>query len=97
MTIIGTAGDGETALAILREELPDFVTMDITMPRVDGQACLDAMLRIRKETKVLVISALSDPQTGLLALKKGAKGFLAKPIKEDTLVEEVSHILGRSP
>lgn len=94
MELVGSAPDGETALGIFRRTLPDLVTMDITMPKMDGLACLEEMLRIKPDTKVLVISALSDPQTGLSALKKGARGFLSKPIKAETLIEEVQHILG---
>ncbi|MBI3394807.1 MAG: response regulator [Spirochaetia bacterium] len=96
MTLVGTAGDGETALTIFRQHLPDLVTLDITMPKMDGLACLDAMMQIKKDTKVLIISALSDQHTGLLALKKGARGFLPKPITEALLLEEVRRIAGAS-
>jgi two-component system, chemotaxis family, chemotaxis protein CheY len=93
MTIVGTAGDGEAALEIFKREQPDFVTMDITMPKMDGLECLSRMMSLNPNVKVLIISALSDPQTGLDALKRGARGFIHKPIREETLVEEVSLIL----
>lgn len=95
MTLVGTAGDGEKAIELFKQFQPDFVTLDITMPKMDGLACLDEMMRINRDAKVLVISALSDPENGLQALKKGAQGFLSKPITEGALLEEVQRISGR--
>jgi two-component system chemotaxis response regulator CheY len=93
LTLVGCAGDGESALSIFRKELPDVVTLDITMPKMDGLTCLDQIIRIKPETKVLVISALKDPATGLQALKKGAAGFLPKPFTAQELHEEIRAIL----
>jgi len=95
MTLVGTAADGEQALTLFKQHNPDFVTLDITMPKMDGLACLDEIMRINSATMVLVISALTAPEMGLLALKKGAKGFMQKPITEASLLEEVQRISGR--
>jgi two-component system, chemotaxis family, chemotaxis protein CheY len=86
---VGTAGDGESALLLFREHLPDIVTLDITMPKMDGLSCLDSIMKIKPDTKVLVISALKDPATGILAIKKGAKGFLPKPFTQKELRDEM--------
>ncbi|MHC6203866.1 response regulator transcription factor [Breznakiellaceae bacterium SP9] len=93
-TLVGTAPDGESALAIFKAQLPDLVTLDITMPKMDGLACLEAMLKIKPDAKILIVSALNDPATGLAALKKGAKGFLAKPFTALQLQTEIDNILG---
>ncbi|MDR2072484.1 MAG: response regulator [Spirochaetaceae bacterium] len=93
-TLVGTAADGEAALRIFSQSLPDLVTMDITMPRMDGLTCLDKMLAIKPDVKILVISALKDPVTGLQALKKGAVGFLAKPFTAAELQKEIEEVLG---
>jgi two-component system chemotaxis response regulator CheY len=90
LQLVGTAGDGEAALTLFRQHLPDIVTLDITMPRMDGLACLDAILKIKPDTKVLVISALKDPATGLQALRKGARGFLPKPFTPAELQTEIT-------
>lgn len=92
-TLVGTAGDGERALELFRAHMPDLVTLDITMPRMDGLACLDQMMRINPAARVLVISALKDPATGLQALRKGARGFLAKPFTARELCEEIDAIM----
>ncbi|MDR2028332.1 MAG: response regulator [Treponema sp.] len=93
-TLVGTAADGETALRLFSQFLPDLVTLDITMPRMDGLTCLEKMLAIKPEAKILIISALKDSVTGLQALKKGAKGFLPKPFTAAELQREIEDVLG---
>jgi two-component system chemotaxis response regulator CheY len=93
-TLVGTAADGEAAVQMFRKYLPDVVTLDITMPKMDGLSCLEQMLKIRPDAKILIISALKDPATGLQALKKGARGFLPKPFSAEQLVKEIDEILG---
>jgi two-component system chemotaxis response regulator CheY len=92
-TLVGTAADGEAALRIFSQSLPDLVTLDITMPKMDGLSCLDRMLTIKPDTKILVVSALKDSVTGLQALKKGAAGFLSKPFTAEELQKEIEEIL----
>lgn len=91
--IVGEAGDGKTALDLFQELDPDLVTMDITMPEMDGLTCLEEMLKIKPETRILVISALSDQATALKAMKNGAKGFLGKPFSEDKVKEAFERLL----
>ncbi len=93
LELVGTTGNGQDALEIFRRESPDLVTLDITMPRMDGLSCLKEMKAINKRAKVLIISALKDPATGLAALKLGAAGFLSKPFTQNQLREEIAEIL----
>jgi two-component system chemotaxis response regulator CheY len=94
LELIGTAFDGQAALELFRAAGPDVVTLDITMPRLDGLSCLALMLREKPDAKVLVVSALKDPGTGLKALKMGAKGFLPKPFTAAELRSEMRRICG---
>lgn len=96
LELIGKASNGREALEIFHEKKPDIVTMDITMPELDGLSCLEEIMKEVPETKVLVISALSDRATGLMALKRGAAGFLPKPFTEKDLIEEISILSGGS-
>jgi two-component system chemotaxis response regulator CheY len=95
-TLVGTAADGEAAVRLFSQYLPDLVTLDITMPKMDGLTCLEKMLSIKPEAKILVVSALKDHVTGLQALKKGAKGFLPKPFTAAELQREIEDVLGGS-
>jgi two-component system chemotaxis response regulator CheY len=92
--LTGTAADGEAALTLFKKHLPDLVTLDITMPKMDGLTCLEQMLKIKPDTKILIISALKDSATGLRALKLGAKGFLSKPFTQPELIQEIEAITG---
>lgn len=88
--IAGTADNGETALKLFEELKPDIVTLDITMPKMDGLTCLEKIMASNPQTRVLVISALKDPATAIAAIKKGARGFLAKPFTQEELKEEIT-------
>lgn len=95
-TLVGSAGDGETALRLFSQFRPDVVTLDITMPKMDGLTCLEKMLAIKPTAKILIVSALRDSLTGLQALKKGAKGFLPKPFTAEELQMEIDDLLGNT-
>jgi len=89
---IRTAGDGIEALRVFDEFRPDIVTMDITMPNMDGLSCVEAILGRNAETRILVISALADKGTAVEAVKRGAQGFLLKPFTSETLATEISEL-----
>ena len=77
-----------------KEKSPDLVTLDITMPEMDGLSVLDEMIKQKPETKVIVISALSDKATGIQAIKKGAKSFIPKPFTTED-VQNAIHKLAK--
>ncbi len=72
---------------------PGFVTMDLTMPVMDGPACLEALRTVLADTRVLVVSALSDCATALKAMTKGAHGFLRKPFSDTQGVESLQELM----
>ncbi|MDR1662556.1 MAG: response regulator [Azoarcus sp.] len=86
ISVVGMAQNGVEAIALYLQHSPDIVTMDITMPRMDGVDCTEKMISIHPECNILVISALSDKATALKALKKGARGFLYKPFTDEELI-----------
>jgi two-component system chemotaxis response regulator CheY len=83
--VVGTAENGKIALEVFKKTNPDIVTLDITMPEMDGLRVLEEMLKINKNVKVMVVTALSDKSTGLKAIKLGAKSFLPKPFTPEKL------------
>lgn len=89
---IRMASDGIEALKIFDEFHPEIVTMDITMPNMDGLSCVEAILKRNAETRILVISALADRGTAVEAVKRGAQGFLLKPFTSETLTTEISEL-----
>jgi len=93
MRIVGLARNGHEALRAAQVAQPDLVTMDLTMPEMDGLACIPALLRVAPRASVLVISALSDKSTAIQALKLGARGFLPKPFTDEQLQRALLQLL----
>lgn len=85
VSLVGLARNGAEALRVARSTQPDVVTMDLTMPEMDGVQCITEMLRMLPRTNILVVSALSDKSTAIQALKLGARGFVSKPFTDDEL------------
>lgn len=85
VSLVGLARNGAEALRIARATTPEVVTMDLTMPEMDGIQCIGEMLRMLPRTSILVVSALSDKSTAIQALKLGARGFVSKPFTDDEL------------
>lgn len=83
--VVAVARDGSEALTLARNCQPDVVTMDLTMPNLDGIGCISALCKMLPEVLILVVSALSDEATGIEALERGASGFLLKPFSEQQL------------
>ncbi len=91
--IIGTASSGTEAHALFQTAHPDIVTMDLTMPEMDGVECTTLLTNLDPDVKILIISALSDKATAIQALKNGAAGFLYKPFTDDELVNALLELI----
>ncbi len=91
--IVGEAGDGETALALARELCPDLVTMDLTMPVLDGVGCTRELCVALPNVRVLVISALAARGMALKALAAGAHGFLYKPFTDAQFAQWMDEVV----
>lgn len=93
LEIVGMAPNGESALRMFGENRPQVVTMDLTMPEMDGIECIRKLHAIDPVVRILVVSALADKATAIQALKEGAQGFLCKPFTEDELTEAIGELL----
>ncbi len=90
--VVATAENGLQAVEVFKDVQPDVVTMDLTMPEMDGIECISALVALNPEIVILVISALSDKATGIEALEKGAQGFVCKPFTDEVLIEALTEI-----
>lgn len=92
--IVEEAVSGEQAVKAYEEYQPDLVTMDITMPGMDG---IEALKRIRDfdaDAKVVMVSALGQRHKVFAALEAGAKGYVLKPLKEENLLATIQEVTG---
>ena len=84
--VVDEAGNGEEAWLKYKEVKPDLVTMDITMPKMDG---IEALTMIRKDdpaAKIVMISAAGQREKMVDALKRGAVDFVTKPFEEEKII-----------
>jgi two-component system, chemotaxis family, chemotaxis protein CheY len=93
LEVVGTAANGLEALELFRATQPDIVTMDITMPQMDGIECIEKLVALRPAVRILVISALADKATAVEAMEKGANGFLNKPFTDRQLNEAIAELM----
>ncbi|MDR2688732.1 MAG: response regulator [Azoarcus sp.] len=92
--VIGMARNGVEAVSLVMRHMPELVTMDLTMPEMDGVECTEKIIQLKPDCNILVISALSDKATALKTLKKGARGFLYKPFSDEALVAAFLELIG---
>ena len=93
--VAGTAPDGAQALEKYKELKPDLVTLDITMPVMDGVTALEKLLEIDKEAKIIMVSALGKEDVVKKCLLMGAKSFIIKPLDRQKVLERVVSIVNR--
>ena len=91
---VGAARNGVEALALYEQLRPTLVTMDLTMPEMDGAECVAKLVQRDPQIRILVISALADKLTAIDALEKGANGFLCKPFTDRQLNEALRKLIG---
>lgn len=96
LEIVGMASNGYEAIEMVKLHKPDVITLDITMPEMDGITCLEQIMSIHPSAKVMMVTALSDKLTGLQALDKGARGFIYKPVNAKSLTKALDKLLKRN-
>jgi two-component system chemotaxis response regulator CheY len=93
LELVGTAADGVQALELFKRTDPDVVTMDITMPHMDGIECIARLVEMKPAIRILVVSALADKATAVEAMERGANGFLNKPFTDRQLNEAIAELI----
>ena len=91
--IVGTAKNGVEAVKQFQELKPEIMTLDITMPMMDGIETIKRIISIDDEVRILVVSALSDKATLIKAMQLGAYGFLCKPFSDNDLAEAIEELI----
>ena len=91
-----TAVDGKEGVDKYKELCPqvDLVTMDITMPKMDGITALEQIMAFDKNAKVVMVSALGKEELVKKSLMLGAKSFIIKPLDRKKVLERISKVLG---
>lgn len=92
--VVGEANDGSQAIEKFKELSPDLITMDITMPEMDGIQALKEIKKIDGNAKVIMCSAMGQQAMVIDAIQAGAKDFIVKPFQADRVIEAIKKTLG---
>ncbi len=93
--VVGTASDGLQGLEMYKSLHPavDIVTMDITMPKLDGVSSLKKIVEFDKDAKVIMVSALGKEDLVKNALVSGAKNYIVKPLNRKKVLDRIKAVL----
>ena len=95
--IVAAALNGKDGLEKYKELYPnvDFVTMDITMPQMDGITALKKIMEFDKNAKIIMVSALGKQELVRKALVAGAKNYIVKPLDRKKVLERILSVLSK--
>lgn len=87
--VVAEAQNGADAIEKYRAERPDIVTMDITMPEMNGIEALKGIKRIDPSAKVIMCSAMGQQAMVMEAIQSGALDFIVKPFETDRVIDSI--------
>lgn len=85
--VVAEAEDGLEGFQLYQKHKPDLVTMDISMPRMNGIKATEVIVKKFPDANVIVISSQGEKENVIEAIKHGAKGYILKPIDSKNLME----------
>ena len=92
--VLGEASNGIKAVELYKKERPDVVTMDITMPDMDGIEAVKAIRLFDPSAKIIMCSAMGQQSMVMDAIRAGAKDFIVKPFQPDRVLEAIRKVVG---
>jgi len=91
-TVIGESKTGKMAVADCERLKPDLITMDITMPDMDGIKAVELIKEFDEKVNILMVTSHGQEEMVVSALKAGAKGYILKPVNEEKLAQGIAGI-----
>lgn len=95
-TVVAEGTNGEEGIAAYQEFHPDLITLDITMPEMDGVSALEKIMEIDPNAKAVMITAAGQQYKVITALRAGAKKFIMKPLNRDEVIQTLSELIPRT-
>ncbi len=91
--VVGEAEDGKRAIEKYKELRPDLVTMDITMPDMDGITAVKEIRKIDPNAVIIMCSAMGQQAMVIDAIQAGAKDFVVKPFQPERVLEAIKKVI----
>jgi len=93
--VVKTAGSGREALTAYEDCKPDVVTMDITMPDIDGIQATQTIMSRHPDARVIMVTSHAQKQSVMNALHAGARSYILKPIQKEKLREVIDRVMAQ--
>lgn len=93
-TVVEEAENGVVAVEKYKKSRPDLVTMDITMPEMDGITAVKEIRKIDANAKIIMVSAMGQQAMVIDSIQAGARDFVVKPFQSERVLEAVAKVLG---
>ena len=90
--IVAEAENGRQAVGLYEQSKPDFITLDITMPQLNGIAALKDLLCFDPDARVVIVSAVGQKQIVFDAISLGAKDFIIKPFEPERVLKSIRRL-----
>ncbi len=90
--VVGQAKTGREAIEIYEGAKPDLVTMDITMPDMDGITAVKHIIEMDKNAKIIMVTSHGQEDMVIDSIKAGAVGYILKPITDEKLAEIIGEV-----
>jgi len=94
--VVGEAENGQVAVDLYKQHKPDLVTMDITMPEMNGIEGVKAIRGIDPNANVIMCSAMGQQAMVMEAIQAGAKDFIVKPFQQDRILQAIERVMARA-
>lgn len=91
--VVGEASNGREAIAAAKEYQPGILTLDITMPEMDGIQAVKEILKVSPKTRIIMVSAMGQQSMVIEAIKQGAKDFVVKPFDKSRVFQSIKNVL----
>lgn len=93
--VLGEAANGYEAVEQVKRNKPDIITLDITMPEMDGLQAVPKILEANPDTKIIIVSAMGQQSMVIDAIKQGASDFVVKPFDKSRVLQAINNITSK--
>ena len=91
--VVSEASNGREAIEAAKKYQPGILTLDITMPEMDGIQAVKKILKVSPGTRIIMVSAMGQQNMVIEAIKQGAKDFVVKPFDKSRVYQSISNVL----
>ncbi len=94
-TVLAEGNNGYEAIALAKKHQPDIMTLDITMPEMDGIHAISEVLKVSPKTRIIMVSAMGQQSLVIEAIKLGVMDFIIKPFEKSRVMQAIRNVMSQ--